>query len=106
MNEVSLQGRIVSISKLIKSEGTACITFNIEIERTRLLPEEKSEIFRAKFFDYPKISAFDDLALKISKELKTGCDAKVMGWVHSSIVKTDSFNQYRTVIIADTVEVI
>ena len=106
MNEVTLQGKIVTVSKLSKSYGTTFITFNIEVERSRVLPGEKSEIIKAKFYDYPKISAFDDLALKISKELKKGCTVKVIGWVHSCIVKTESSNQYRTEIIADTIEVI
>ena len=106
MNEVTLQGRIVSISKLRTSEGTSYITFNIEVERTRSLPEEKSKKFSANFFDFPKILAFDDLALKIAKEVKTGCQAKVMGWVHSCIVETETINQYRTEIIADTIELV
>lgn len=106
MNEVTLQGKIVSVSKLSKFHGAASITFNIEVERSGVLPGEKSETLKAKFYDYPKISAFDDLALKISKEIKKGCTVKVIGWVHSCIVKTDSFNQYRTEIIADTIEVI
>lgn len=97
MNEIKLLGRVVN-QLHTKIGNTRKCMFNVEVKRTKLLPTDKHQC------DYPRVTAFDEVAENFIKTVKRGDLVKVTGWIHVAVIGTEGFNHYLTEIIAENIE--
>lgn len=104
MNEVSLVGSVVNTSKAVKIGSHKKCMFNLEIKRTRELPSVSAKATMGNPYDYPRVIAFDDVAVSFVRKFKRGDVVKVTGWIHVAISNTDGHNSYFTEIIAEKIE--
>lgn len=106
MNEVILIGKVVNVPKLKMENGHKTCTFNIEVERTQTLPTEKSIGINKKYYEFPRIFAFDEVAETLLKNIKKSELVKITGWVHVRLSNHGHMNSYHTEIIADKIDFI
>ena len=106
MNQVILIGRVINVPEIKLENGHKTCVFNIEIERTRALPSEKSEAIDKKYYEFPRIFAFDEVAETFHKSIKKSDSVKVTGWIHIMLNSSNFRNYYHTEIIADEIELL
>lgn len=97
MNEVKLTGRVVNQLQSNVGDTSKCM-FNVEVKRSKLLPTDKHQC------DYPRVTAFDEVAENFIRTVKRGDVVKITGWIHVAVIGTDGFNRYVTEIIAENIE--
>lgn len=104
MNEVILIGKVVNVPALKMENGHKAYIFNIEVERTKTLPTEKSIGIDKKYYEFPRIIAFDEVAETLLKNMKKSKLVKITGWIHVRLTNHGYMNSYHTEIIADKIE--